>query len=315
MRSSAVIPPHCWNVYGGGTVSRARAIAPVSSRADPGAPAKSAAHAPGCARNRIFDASRGGHTRLALFLNAGDPSFEVSRQIVMMLDECGVDCLELAVPSTNVTTDGAVIRRSSARALKAGADLASTLLFVAALRPQLAHLKLVLMVDWRDVRGASVGEFLRRVQQAGCDGLLLYGTPPRVRPAYYETAHRRGMPIVATCFVRSSPTIMREAAANASAYLYLVSHYGTGEGAARPDPAVLAPAISALRALTRAPIAIGFGIRTVADVRAVAHAGADAAIVGGAGVACLEAAIGAGRDPVADMRELVSALQDPPASA
>jgi tryptophan synthase alpha subunit len=292
-------------------VSRARAIAPPRSRAH-----TRAADAPARVRSAIFDVSSGGPARLAFFLNAGDPSFEVLRRIVTMLDECGVDCLELAVPSTSVATDGAAIRRSSARAIKAGADLAATLAFVAALRPNLSHLKLILMVDWRHaVRAARIEEFLRRVQQAGCDGLLLYGAPPRVRPSYYESAHRCGVPIVATCFVSSTPKVMREAAANASAYLYLVSHYGTGEGAGRPDPAVLAPAIDTLRAISRVPIAVGFGIRTVADVRAVTNAGADAAIVGGAGVACLERAIVAGRDPVADMRVRVTALQDRATSA
>jgi tryptophan synthase alpha chain len=267
-------------------------------------------------RNAIFDVPSGGRARLAFFLNAGDPSFEVLRPIVTMLDECGVDCLELAVPSTSVATDGAVIRRSSARAIEVGADLAATLAFVATLRPNLSHLKLILMVDWRYVvRAVRIEELLRRAQQASCDGLLLYGAPPRVRPAYYESAHRYGMPIVTTCFVNSTPKVMCEAAANASAYLYLVSHYGTGEGAGPPDPAVLAPVIDTLRAISRVPIAVGFGIRTVADVQAVTTAGADAAIVGGAAVACLERAIVAGRDAVADMRALVIALQDRAAPA
>jgi tryptophan synthase alpha chain len=251
----------------------------------------------------FFDRSRRARPGLALFLNAGDPSFEELRRVVVMLDRAGVDCLELAVPFPNAVTDGAVIRRSAARALSNGADLTSTLAFVKSLRGELSRLKIVLMADWRHtVRALSMGEFLGRVRRAGCDGLLLHGIPPRARPVYYEHAAGLGQPIVTTCYVTSSAEVFADAAAHASAYVYLVSHYGRGEGAARPDGSRLAPAVEALRELSRVPIAVGFGVRTGADARAVWRAGADAAIVGGACVACLEQAIVSGRDPVEDMR-------------
>ena len=58
-----------------------------------------------------------GRTGLALFLNAGDPPLDVFRELVLMLDACKIDCLELAVPFPNSPSDGPVIRESAARAL------------------------------------------------------------------------------------------------------------------------------------------------------------------------------------------------------
>ena len=118
-----------------------------------------------------------------------------------------------------------------------------------------------------------------------------------------------GVPIVSTCYAASSPATLVEAARNASAYLYLVSGFGTGEGSGPPDARRLAPVIAALRELTPAPIATGFGVKSAADVRAVAEAGSDAAIVGSACVACLEKSVSAGGDQVADMRSFVAALR------
>jgi tryptophan synthase alpha chain len=248
--------------------------------------------------------------RLVLFLNAGDPSFDVLERIVLALDEEGVDWLELAVPFPDSVTDGPIIRRSARRALDGGADLASTLAFVARVRPRLANLKLALLADWRHtVRALEMDDFLARVREAGCDGLLLHGVPPRMRATYYERAHRAGVPVVSTCYAGSSPATMAEAARNATAYLYLASRNGTGEGSGPPDPVRLAAVIGALRELTPAPIATGFGLKTGADVRTVGEAGSDAAIVGSACVACLERAVTAGRDPVADMRRFVAALR------
>jgi tryptophan synthase alpha chain len=248
--------------------------------------------------------------RLVLFLNAGDPSFDVLERVVPALDEEGVDWLELAVPFPNSVTDGPTIHRSARRALDAGTDLASTLAFVARVRPRLTNLKLALLADWRHtVRALDMDGFLAAVREAGCDGLLLHGVPPRMRAPYYERAHEAGVPIVSTCYAGSSPATLAEAARNATAYLYLVSRFGTGEGSGPPDPDRLAPVIAALRELTPAPIATGFGVTTAADVRAVRAAGSDAAIVGSACVACLEHAVSADRDPVADMRRFVTALR------
>jgi len=234
------------------------------------------------------------------------------RRLVLLLDEHGVDCLELAVPFPNVVTDGPVIRRSARRAIAAGADLDSTLAFVESVRAEVAHMRIVLMADWRHtVRELWMDRFLARVRDAGSDGLLLHGVPPRARPDYYEAARAAGLPIVTTCFVTSSGAAMEEAASNASAYLYLVSHFGRGEGASRPEPGRLAPAIGTLRRLTNAPIAVGFGVRSAADVRAVWGAGADAAIVGSACVARLERELLAGRDPVAGMGRFLDELGRP----
>jgi tryptophan synthase alpha chain len=63
--------------------------------------------------------------------------------------------------------------------------------------------------------------------------------------------------------------------------------------------------------MTAAPIAVGFGVTTAADVEAVGDAGADAAIVGSACVACLERALAAESDPVPALGRFVDELGQP----
>jgi len=114
---------------------------------------------------------------------------------------------------------------------------------------------------------------------------------------------------VTACFAESSPVRKREAADHASAFLYLASHFGRGEDAARLERSRLAPAVAALRAMTNAPIAVGFGIRTRDDVRTVHEAGADAAIVGSSCVGALERALLAGDDPAAALGRFAAELR------
>ena len=86
-----------------------------------------------------------GRPGLALFLNAGDPPLDVFADLVRMLDQARVDCLELAIPFPNSASDGPVIRESATRALEDGIDRDAVLGFVREVRPQLSHLKIALL--------------------------------------------------------------------------------------------------------------------------------------------------------------------------
>lgn len=244
---------------------------------------------------------------LAVFLNAGDPPFDVLDDIADMLDDHQVDVLELGVPFPDSISDGPVIRRSADRALAAGTELEDALAFVERSAGRHRHLRVVVLADWaHTVRPRSMAQVVTAVAGSGAAGALLHGAPPRVRPDFYDRAGAAGLPVVTTCYASSSPGVLAEAATHASAYVYLVTHYGPSGSGPAPDPDALRVPIDALRARTGAPIAAGFGIRTAADVERVHAAGADAAVVGSTVVARAEASFTGGRDVVADLAALIT---------
>ena len=154
----------------------------------------------------FFADRRPGRPGLALFLNAGDPPLPTFRELVLMLDEAKVDCLELAIPFPNSASDGPVIRASASRALEDGVDRDAVLEFIGDVRPELEHLKIALLADWSySIKGTPMREFLERVHASGADGLLVHGLPPRLKPEYYEAAGTVDLPIVTTCYATSDP--------------------------------------------------------------------------------------------------------------
>ncbi|MFG2991711.1 tryptophan synthase subunit alpha [Streptomyces sp. NPDC048257] len=251
----------------------------------------------------------GGPPGLALFLNAGDPPLPVLRDLVLMLDEEGVDCLELAVPFPDSVTDGPVIRRSARRALDRGVALDDVLAFIADVRPHLAHLRIALLADWsHSLKHRDLPAATREIAASGADGLLIHALPPRLRETHLESAAAAGLPLVTTCYTKSPPPTQAQAAAQASAYLYLVAHYGRSGTAPAAGHAALARTVTALRAHTTSPIAVGFGVSTRQDVEAVGAAGADAAIIGSAAVAAIEHAQDTGTDVTAAFRPFVRSV-------
>ena len=257
----------------------------------------------------FFADTEPGRPGLALFLNAGDPPLDVFKDLVQLLDDAKVDCLELAIPFPNSPTDGPVIRESADRAIERGVDRDATLEFIADVRPQLSHMRIALLADWRhSIRDLETEDFCGRVKASGADGLLVHGLPPRVRPGFYDTAGEVGVPIVSTCYSNSDPKIIDEAAEYGSAYIYLVSAYGRSGTVGPPDHSTLVPVLESIRVNTDIPIAVGFGVKTREDIDGLGEVGADAAIVGSACVACVAEAQEQGRDVVEDFRALLGDL-------
>jgi tryptophan synthase alpha chain len=234
---------------------------------------------------------------------------DVLENLIRMLDEERIDCLELAVPFPNSATDGKVIRQSAEFALQAGVDLDAVLAFLADVTPDLRHLRIALLVDWsHSIKGTPMRAFLQRSKAAGAHGVLVHGLPPRLRGEYYEAAREIDQPIVTTCYASSGPEVLAEAAEHGSAYIYLVAHYGRSGDVAPPEPSALAPIIASLHAQTETPIAVGFGVKNRASIDALDAVGADAAIVGSTCVARVGAARMNQRDIVEDFRGLLGDL-------
>ncbi|MFD8756970.1 tryptophan synthase subunit alpha [Kitasatospora sp. NPDC059577] len=248
---------------------------------------------------------------LAVFLNAGDPAGRLA-DLAHLLDTQHVDVLELAVPFPDSPTDGPVIRRSAARALDAGTTLDTVLAELADLTPELTHLKVVLLADWsHSLRHRDPAATARAVADTGARALLVHALPPRARPAWQHALRDEGLPQVTTCYPTSTPEVLTAAAHGAAgAYVYLVAHYGRSGTTPPGGHRALADTVTALRtAAPTTPVAVGFGVRTAADLAAVADSGADAAIIGSAAVARLEHARTEGLDPVEELRAYLTDLR------
>ena len=54
------------------------------------------------------------------FITCGDPSLEITEQLVYAMEEAGADLIELGIPFSDPTAEGPVIQEANVRALKGG---------------------------------------------------------------------------------------------------------------------------------------------------------------------------------------------------
>ena len=213
------------------------------------------------------------------FVTAGDPDVSRSLQIITAMCAAGLDLLELGVPFSDPTADGPVIQRSSGRALAAGAGLAPVLDMVAALRRR-TPIPMVVFSYYNPILAYGAAAFHRAARAAGADGVLVVDLPPEESDELTDGWPDSGLCLIRLTAPTTPPERMRRIAASASGFIYHVSQLGvTGGGGLRPDE--IANPLRELRAVTRLPICVGFGISSPAQVAAVARI-ADGVVVGSA---------------------------------
>ncbi len=248
-----------------------------------------------------------GRAALVAFVEAGDPSLAVTGRLLPALQAAGADVIELGIPFSDPIADGPVIQRASQRALGAGATLAKVLDAAAAARGEGLSVPLVAFSYANPILAFGVAAFARRAAEAGIDGVLVTDLPPEEGEAAAATFVSSGLDPVFLLAPSSTPARIRRAARLSSGFVYLVSRPGV-TGARNDLPEGLPDLVARVRAgIGRTPLAVGFGISSPEQVRAVSRE-ADGVVVGSAIVRTMEEAVAAGRDPVPAAARLVSSL-------
>ena len=214
------------------------------------------------------------------FITAGDPNLETSFEILKGLPAAGADVIELGMPFTDPMADGPAIQLGSLRALRAGQTMKKTLDLVRRFRSTDATTPIVLMGYYNPIYSYGGEKFCRDAKEAGVDGLIIVDLPPEEDQELRTPAKAAGLDIIRLSTPTTDAKRLPAVLEGASGFLYYVSITGV-TGTKTIDVDAITTALKPLKSATSLPVAVGFGIKTEADARAVAKI-ADAAVVGSA---------------------------------
>lgn len=246
-----------------------------------------------------------GDKALMPFVTAGDPDLATTAAVLRRMEAAGASICEIGIPFSDPIADGPVIQASMTRALDGGFRLSAALDTVRAVRGD-TGLGLVAMCSYSIVHRRGLAAFCETAAEAGFDGLILPDLSLEESGPARDAAAAAGLTL-SLLIAPTTPIERAQAiAAASSGFVYVVSRKGiTGESTALP--ADLPERLAAIRRATSLPIAVGFGISTAEQVRAVVGQ-ADAAIVGSALVRRIHEAHEAGEDPAAAAGRFVGEL-------
>jgi tryptophan synthase alpha chain len=229
-------------------------------------------------QGRFQALSRGRRKALIPYITAGDPHPSLTVALMNALVEAGADILELGVPFSDPMADGPVIQRAGERALKHGVGLKDVLELVVQFRERDKTTPVVLMGYANPIEAMGVENFIAAAKAAEIDGVIVVDYPPEECEQFAALAKKHEIDPIFLLAPTSTDKRIEQVARVGSGYLYYVSLRGI-TGASHIDLGDVAAKIPKIRAATRLPIGVGFGIRDAESARKVAQA-ADAVVIG-----------------------------------
>lgn len=227
--------------------------------------------------SKIQEAFAGGKAFIP-FITCGDPDLETTGRIVRAMAQAGADLIELGIPFSDPTAEGPVIQGANIRALAGGVTTDQIFDFVRALRKDVA-VPLVFMTYANVVFSYGIDRFAEACAEAGIDGLILPDVPHEEKEEFAPAFRQRGIDFI-SLIAPTSQNRIAEIAADAEGFLYLVSSLGvTGERTELSRN--LTEIVSDIRANTKIPVAVGFGVSAPEQAAEIAQY-ADGVIVGSA---------------------------------
>lgn len=235
------------------------------------------------AMNRIterFDRLRDqGQKGLVIYIGAGDPHLDATRELALAFDQVGVDVFELGVPFSDPLADGLVNQLAAQRGLDSGTTPPRVFETVAAVRRE-SQIPIVLYVYFNLLHRRGVKEFIADAARAGVDGLLVLDLPPEEADNYESLMRDVGLCAIWLIAPTTPENRIEQIVRRASGFIYYVSREGvTGMQTQVSD--TIAAMTTKIRAHSPVPIAVGFGISNADQARAVAQY-AEAIVVGSA---------------------------------
>jgi len=221
-----------------------------------------------------------GRAAFVAFLMAGDPDQKTSLEMVCALPDAGADVIEIGMPFTDPMADGPAIQAAGLRALRAGQTMKKTLAIVQAFRRRDSGTPIVLMGYYNPIYIYGVDRFLADAGSAGVDGLIVVDLPPEEDNELCLPALRAGLNFIRLATPTTDDKRLPAVLNNTSGFVYYVSITGI-TGMAAPDTGKVTAAVARIRRHTKLPVAVGFGVKTAEQARAIAT-GADGVVVGSA---------------------------------
>lgn len=225
-------------------------------------------------------ARRDGRKLLCPFFASGYPTLELTARLLKVAQDGGAGCIELGIPFSDPVADGPVIQACFTHALANGVTVDQSLEMVRRARGLGVTVPIVVMVSFSIIFKRGSRAFAKACSAAGVDGIILPDVPLEEAGGVVAAMRAEGLRSSLLVAPTTPPERRAAIARLCDGFVYYVSVVGiTGER--KQLPADVAAQVGSIRAMTRTPVCVGFGISTAEQVREVA-AVADGVIVASA---------------------------------
>lgn len=235
------------------------------------------------------------------YVTAGFPSVAATETFLRGCASAGASAVELGIPFSDPIADGVTIQAASAKALKNGMTLLRAL--EVARRGRGESAPLILMSYLNPILRMGLAPFLARARRAGVKGLILPDVSLEESAEIRAACDRAAVALIQLVSPASPPERIRRICRASRGFVYAVSVTGT-TGARKRLPEELPEFLRRVKACSRLPVCVGFGISRPRQARALLQSRrCDGVIVGSALLSRMERGAAAGLRFLASFRK------------
>ena len=216
---------------------------------------------------------------LSVYFTAGFPAIHDTKEIILALQNAGVDLVEVGIPFSDPLADGPVIQESNTIALRNGMNLRLLFSQLDKIKDKV-HIPLILMGYLNPVMQYGFENFCMDCKKTGVSGMIIPDLPFNdYLNEYKPIVDRYGLKVVLLITPETSDERIRLIDKHTDGFIYTVSSAATTGAQRRFDEKKLNyfRRISGMN--LRNPLLIGFGISN-RDTLAAAFEHAAGAIIG-----------------------------------
>ena len=201
-----------------------------------------------------------------VFLTAGYPSLEFSKDIFKIILDAEVDFIEIGLPFSDPMADGPLIQHSSQIAIEQNTSVEECFKLVKEIRKINNEIPIILMGYYNPIHYYGNLKFIKKALLSGIDGLIIVDLPMEEDEEFYNLSYKNNLPLIRLVTPTTDEERLKKILKNAHGFVYYVSVTGiTGTKSASVND--VKNKIKVIKKITNLPVIAGFGIKNSMDAK------------------------------------------------
>ena len=201
-----------------------------------------------------------------VFLTAGYPSLEYSKDIFKIILDSKVDFIEIGLPFSDPMADGPLIQHSSQIAIEQNISVEECFKLVKEIRKINNDIPIILMGYYNPIHYYGNLKFIKKAVLSGIDGLIIVDLPMEEDEEFYNLSYKNNLPLIRLVTPTTDEERLKKILKNAHGFVYYVSVTGiTGTKSASVND--VKNKIKVIKKITNLPVIAGFGIKNSMDAK------------------------------------------------
>ena len=217
-------------------------------------------------KNKFKELKEKKQKAFGVFLTAGYPSLEYSKNIFKKILDAKVDFIEIGLPFSDPMADGPLIQHSSQIAIEQNTSVEECFKLVKEIREINNEIPIILMGYYNPIHYYGNLKFIKKAVSSGIDGLIIVDLPMEEDEEFYNLSCKNNLPLIRLVTPTTDEARLKKILKNAYGFVYYISVTGiTGTKSASVND--VKNKIKIIKKITNLPVIAGFGIINSVDAR------------------------------------------------